>query len=49
MDRFEKSVKLSQKRENLNIITAAEFQDSKHEVICISQNTSFKEEIKNLK
>ena len=39
----------SKTRENLNIITAAEFQGSQHEVICISQNTSFKEEIKNLK
>ena len=39
----------SKTRENLNIITAAEFQGSQYEVICISQNKSFKEEIKNLK
>ena len=32
-----------------NIITAADFQDSRHEFIRISQNTSFKEEINNLK
>ena len=32
-----------------NIITAADFQDSRHEFIRISQNTSFKEEISNLK
>ena len=38
-----------QTRENFNIITAAEFQDSQHELIRISQNTSFKEEINNLK
>ena len=36
-------------RENMNIITVAEFQDSQHELIHISQNTSFKEEINNLK
>ena len=36
-------------RENFNIITAAEFQDSQHELTRISQNTSFKEEINNLK
>ena len=34
-----------QTRENFNIITAAEFQDSQHEFIRISQNTSFKERI----
>ena len=38
-----------QTRENFNIIAAAEFQDSRHELIRISQNTSFKEEINNLK
>ena len=38
-----------QTRENFNIITAAEFRDSQHEFIRLSQNTSFKEEINNLK
>ena len=38
-----------QTRENINIITVADFQDSQHELIHISQNTSFKEEINNLK
>ena len=38
-----------QPRENFNIITAAEFQDNQHELTRISQNTSFKEEINNLK
>ena len=37
-----------QTRENFNIITAAEFQDSQHELIRISQNTSFKEENNNI-
>ena len=38
-----------QTRENFITITAAEFQNSQHELICIYQNTSFKEEINNLK
>ena len=38
-----------QAREDFSIITAAEFQDSQDELIRISQNTSFKEEINNLK
>ena len=41
--------KEEQKRENFKLITAAEFQDNEHELISISQNTSFKEEINNLK
>ena len=36
-----------QTREDLNIITAVEFQDSQHELTHVSQNTSFKEEINN--
>ena len=38
-----------QTRKNFNILTAAKFQNSQHELIRISQNTSFKEEINNLK
>ena len=41
--------KEEQKRENFKLITAAEFQDNQHELMRISQNTSFKEEINNLK
>ena len=46
MDLVEKE---EQTRENFNIITSAEFQDSQHELIRISHNTSFKEQINNLK
>ena len=42
MDQVEKG---EQTRENFNIIIAAKFQDSQHELIRISQNTSFKEKI----
>ena len=38
-----------QTRENFNIITAAVFQGSQHALIRKLQNTSFKEEISNLK
>ena len=38
-----------QTRENFNIITAAVFQGSQHALIHKLQNTSFKEEINNLK
>ena len=38
-----------QKRKNFNILAAAEFQDSQYELIRISQKTSFKEEINDLK
>ena len=36
-------------RENFNIFTAVEFQNIQHELMRISQNTSFKEGINNLK
>ena len=38
-----------QTRKNFKILTTAKFQNSQHELIRISQNTSFKEEINNLK
>ena len=47
--KLDQEEKGEQARENFSIITAAEFQDSQHEVIRISQNTLFKEEINNLK
>ena len=38
-----------QTRKNFKILTTAKFQNSQHELIRISQKTSFKEEINDLK